>query len=384
MKRFFVFLILAAAGFFAWQYRASLIYYARSIMPENSDTIQGSAVEDLGGSLEVIATDLDTPWEIAFLPDGDILVTELSGSLKRIGGDKVTHEVGGLEDLGNKNVLGLVLHPDFEQNHWVYLYIEMNENDKRSDRVYRYRLEGDQLTDRTTIAQNIPSAGKHDGGRLAFGPDNKLYVTTGDAGQSFLSQDRNSLVGKILRYEEDGRVPTDNPFGTPVWSFGHHNVQGLTWGSNGVLWATEHGRSGLLTGFDEINQIEGGQNYGWPVIHGDEAEEGLQSPFKQSGSREAWGPAAAVFWRNSVFFGGLRGESLYQLLYSEDGDSEVLAHFHEEFGRIMAVKLGPGGNLYFTTNNRDGARRVHEGDDKIIRIRPESLKIPETLQRRFR
>lgn len=384
MKKLVVLLILAAAGLLVWQNRGLIRHSARSLLPENSNIIQGAFIADLGGNAEVVAEGLDMPWEIVFLPDGDLLVAERSGKLKRIGGDEITREVHGLEELGEIGLLGLALHPSFVENGLIYLYIETKVRGKRLDRVDRYRLEADQLKERTTILQNIPGSGRHKGGRLAFGTDRKLYVSTGDAEEAFLAQDRNSLSGKVLRLEDDGRIPQDNPYGNMVWSYGHHDVRGLAWESDGTLWVTERGRQGIASGYDEVNRIEKGGNYGWPIIEGGEKGEGLHAPFEYSGKGGDWGPGGAVHWKGSVLFGGARGEALYQMLYDEDDDAELVAHFHEELGQIMAVRLGPSDNLYLSTVNRDGSGRVRDGDDKIIRVHLDALKLPEHIRKRFR
>src|SRR5262249_24978139 len=152
-----------------------------------------------------------------------------------------------------------------------------------------------------------PGAKYHDGGRMAFGPDDYLYITTGDATVDYLAQDISSLSGKILRIRDDGSLPQDNPFGNAVYSYGHRNSQGLTWDSLKQLWSTEHGP----TGYDELNLIEKGQNYGWPLIMGSESRPGMKTPILHSGLN-TWAPASALFWDGSIFFGGLRGEALYE------------------------------------------------------------------------
>jgi len=334
--------------------------------------------------IEVIAEGLAIPWEIAFLPDGDILVTERPGTLKKIGSDGIIITIEGVEHIGEGGLLGMALHPDFEKTRWLFLYFTTKRGDALINRVERYRFDGNRLFEKTTIIDGIPGAVYHDGGRIAFGPasvpvgtsagrpDYYLYITTGDAGNSNLAQDTRSLAGKILRLRDDGSIPEDNPFGNAVWSYGHRNPQGIVWDDTGRLWATEHGRSGILSGLDELNFIEKGENYGWPTIQGDERREGIRSPVIHSGPDETWAPAGAVYMDGSIFFAGLRGESIYKARISQDGGvSSVTNHFRGKFGRLRAIQIGRDGFLYITTSNTDGRGEIRPGDDKIIRINPE-------------
>ncbi len=332
---------------------------------------EGVTMSARNGELEIIADNLQIPWEIVFLPDGDLLVTERPGMLKRIGKERSVYTIEGVLHIGEGGLLGMALHPRFSENQWMYLYLTTKNGESLINRVERYRFERDRLTEKTTIIDNIPGAAYHDGGRIAFGPDGYLYVTTGDSGKSNLAQDISSLAGKILRLKDDGSIPSDNPFGNAVYSYGHRNSQGLAWGDTEQLWATEHGRSGVLSGLDELNLIEKGKNYGWPEIQGDETKTGMESPVVQSGSDETWAPAGIAFLDNSFFFGGLRGETLYEAKIVGARKVSLIAHFRQEFGRIRAVVLGPDGYLYITTSNTDGRGEPRAGDDKLIRINPE-------------
>lgn len=326
-------------------------------------------VQEVEGSM-VIAENLEIPWEIVFLPDGNILVTERSGSLLRIGKDQQRYSIEGVQHIGEGGLLGMALHPDFEENRWVYLYFTTQTQTGLENRVERYELRDDQLTGRTILLSGIPGAAFHDGGRIAFGPDGLLYITTGDAGDASSAQNPNSLSGAILRITTHGDIPEDNPFGNEVYSYGHRNPQGLTWDERGRLWSTEHGRSGVLSGLDELNLIEKGANYGWPVVEGDETRAGMKSPVLHSGSRTTWAPASAEYWDGSIFFGGLRGEALYEAKLTERGSTVLKTHFFKEFGRVRTVRLGPDNMLYLTTSNRDGRGEIKPGDDKIVRINP--------------
>lgn len=320
---------------------------------------------------EIVADNLQIPWEIVFLPDGDLLVTERPGTLKKIGKEGRVYVIDGVEHVGEGGLLGMTLHPRFSENRWIYLYLTTKNESGLINRVERYRFEDDRLSEKTIIIDNIPGAKYHDGGRIAFGPDGYLYITTGDAGSSNLAQDINSLAGKILRLKEDGSIPPDNPFGNTVYSYGHRNSQGLAWDDKGRLWATEHGRSGILSGLDELNLIEKGKNYGWPIIQGDETAEGMQTPVVNSGPAETWAPAGAVYFNDRIFFTGLRGETLYEAKISSQGVVEYIkAHFRETFGRLRAIQKGPDDYFYLTTSNTDGRGNPHSGDDKLIRINP--------------
>ncbi len=322
--------------------------------------------------IEIIAENLQIPWEIAFLPDGDLLVTERSGTLKRIGKERRVYTILGVLHIGEGGLLGMVLHPRFSENQWIYLYLTTRSGDNLINRVERYHFGRDHLTEKKIIIDNIPGAANHDGGRIAFGSDDYLYVTTGDAGNPNLAQDINSLAGKILRLKDDGSVPSDNPFGNAVYSYGHRNSQGLAWDDKGQLWATEHGRSGVLSGLDELNLIEKGKNYGWPIIQGDERKEAMEIPVINSGPFETWASAGVVYFRGHIFFTGLRGESLYEATISQDRIVEsIKVHLRGEFGRLRAIQIGPDGYFYISTSNTDGRGDPRSGDDKIIRVNPE-------------
>ncbi len=324
-------------------------------------------------NIEVVADNLDVPWEIVFLPEGEMLLTERPGRLLKIGKDRKVIEVNGVHPVGEGGLLGLALHPDFKTNNFIYLYFTSQEGGRFVNQVERYKLQNDSLTDRKVIINGILGSSNHDGGRIAFGPDGYLYITTGDAEQTNLAQDKNSLNGKILRVSADGSIPKDNPFSNAVYSYGHRNVQGIAWDNDGNLWATEHGRSGMLSGMDELNFIKKGNNYGWPIIQGDQQREGMVTPVINSGPNETWAPSGATYLNGSIFFAGLRGETLYEAKISNGKVLELKKHLQKEYGRLRTVKVGPDGYLYILTNNRDGRGTPNTGDDKLIRINPKSL-----------
>ena len=367
-----ILLIIIAVFFFRDRFFSAFYEPTQTSLQEGIKTNIGREgfEENQENTFEIIAGNLQIPWEIAFLPEGDILVTERPGTLKRIGKEGRTYIIDGVQHVGEGGLLGMALHPRFSENRWIYLYLTTAAGNGLKNRVERYRLEDDRLAEKKVIIDNIPGAANHDGGRIAFGPDDYLYITTGDAGNTELAQNTDSLAGKILRAKDDGSIPIDNPFGNAVYSYGHRNSQGLAWDNKGRLWATEHGRSGILSGLDELNFIEKGKNYGWPVIQGDERREGMRSPVIQSGPDETWAPAGLVFLSNSLFFGGLRGEALYEAQIIGEKQISIRNHFRNEFGRIRAVVLGPDGFLYITTSNTDGRGEPKTNDDKIIRINP--------------
>ena len=366
------FISLFVIGLLLFLFREKLLsslFTPRQAIPTNGTKLisKQSSLQDT----EVVAQNLDIPWEIAFLQSGDLLVTERSGKLLKIGSEtKVIKEIEGVRHIGEGGLLGLTLHPNFSVNNFIYLYSTTQDSNGISNRVERYRFSNDTLSERKVILEKIKGSSNHDGGRITFGPDGYLYITTGDAETPNLAQDKNSLNGKILRIKDDGGIPEDNPFGNAVYSLGHRNPQGLAWDKNGTLWETEHGPSGIQTGNDEVNIIIKGGNYGWPTIKGDQTKEGLISPIIQSGTKDTWAPSGMAYYDGSLFFSGLRGEALYEAKIRNGNKLDLLTHFKQEFGRIRAVVLGPDGYLYLSTSNQDGRGQTKEGDDKIIKINP--------------
>lgn len=318
---------------------------------------------------EVIATGLEVPWALAFLPDKSVLVTERKGTVRVIdqNGDIKTIAKIDVKQTGESGLHGVAIHPNFEKNQFVYLYYTYGVSENQTlNKVARLRFADDRLTDETTIVDQIPGAIFHDGGRIKFGPDGFLYITTGDALNPSHAQSKTSKAGKILRITDDGKPAPGNPFGDLIYSLGHRNPQGIAWDGQSRLWETEHGQSAT----DELNLIEPGGNYGWPTIRGDQTQEDLTSPKLQSGT-DTWAPAGAAFFEGSVFFGGLRGQALFQAVLGDQ--VQLKTHFKQEFGRIRDVVLGPDNLLYITTSNRDGRGNPTANDDKIIRVNPAKL-----------
>lgn len=307
---------------------------------------------------EVIAENLNFPWELVFLPDGGMLLTERAGTLLLLGQNGSRIPVEGVLHVGEGGLLGMALHPDFATNGWIYLFLTSTQGLEIVNRVERYVYKDHTLSERVLILEGIRGAPIHDGGRIKFGPDGMLYITTGDSGNADLSQDRDSLNGKILRVKDDGSIPVDNPFGTAIWSYGHRNPQGLDWDSQGRLWATEHGPSGLESGKDEVNLIEPGKNYGWPVIRGSQTQEGMVTPVIESGSNDTWAPSGATIVNDVLYYTGLRGQALYKVPVEGMSLEKLEVLYKGQFGRIRNVVLGPDGRLYLMTSNGNGADKV--------------------------
>lgn len=322
----------------------------------------------------IFSTGLEIPWSMVFLPDGRILVTERPGRVRLVNsnGDLITKPVLVLEDVkttGESGLHGITLHPKFNQNKFVYLYYTYSiDGNNTLNKVVKFLYENGQLIKPQVIVENIPGANIHDGGRIGFGPDNFLYITTGDAAEPSLSQNTNSLAGKILRVTDEGKPAPANPFNNLIYSYGHRNPQGMAWDNQGNLYATEHGQSAT----DELNLVEVGNNYGWPTIRAGQKQNGLVSPIIQSG-QETWAPSGMAFYKGFLFFGGLRGQTLYQVKIVSKDKVELKTHFSKQFGRIRDVILGPDNMLYLTTSNRDGRGNPSPGDDKIIKVDPEKL-----------
>ncbi len=324
---------------------------------------------------EVIASNLEVPWALAFLPDKTLLVTERPGRLSKIVDGKAVllHTFTDVKTSGESGLHGLAVDPDFNNNHLIYIYYTYSSSGNNSmNKVIKAKLEGDKLSDTTTVVDQIPGNIFHDGGRIKFGPDKNLYITTGDAQEPSQAQDKNSLAGKILRVVE-GKVE--------VYSLGHRNPQGIAWDDHGNLWESEHGPSGGFdgSGQDEVNKIIQGGNYGWPTIKGDQSKDGLIKPIIHS-AKDTWAPAGMAYLNGSFFFAGLKGQALYEY---QSSSQQLITHFKGQFGRIRDVVLGPNQMLYITTSNRDGRGSPKDGDDKIIRINPQSLSDQKGLSANF-
>lgn len=345
---------------------------------ENQDVTKSvRSKEENTPRISIIAENLDTPWGMAFLPDKSMLVTERPGRVRFIDrtGKLQVKPVAVLvqaKEIGEGGLLGIALHPEFSSNGYVYLYYTYEGDEKQSlNRVVRMIYKDAKLGEEEVLVDAIPGAPNHNGGRIKFGPDKFLYITTGDAQDPSRSQDKKSLAGKILRVTDEGKPAPVNPFGNLIYSYGHRNPQGLAWNSKGELWSSEHGRSGIQSGLDELNIIQAGYNYGWPTIQGTEGRVGMETPRLNSGD-DTWAPAGAAFIADSLFFGGLRGQALYEAIITGSKIS-LKEHFKGELGRVRDVAVGPDQMLYITTSNQDGRGIPDQKDDKIIRVNPKAL-----------
>jgi len=327
------------------------------------------AEPDASPAVTIQATELQVPWGLAISANGRVFFTERdTGVVSELsqGRPRPVRGIDGVVPGGEGGLLGIALSPEFADDRLVYAYFTGAED----NRVVRFAL--DRPDPVQVLVRGIPKAGVHNGGRIAFGPDGMLYVGTGDAGRSELAQSRGSLAGKILRVRPDGSVPPDNPFpGSPVWSLGHRNVQGLAWDGRGRMWAAELGPDRD----DEVNQIVRGGNYGWPQVTGATRADGFRPALAVKQPSEAsWSGLAFVAgeafpeWGDSLVASGLRGGRLWRFPITPEGGlgpGEEL--FGGEFGRLRAVVSAPDGALWFTTSNRDGRGEPAAEDDRILR-----------------
>ncbi|EAP97633.1 putative oxidoreductase [Janibacter sp. HTCC2649] len=318
------------------------------------------------GSPSNVTTGLDVPWAVAFLPDGDALVTlRDKGEVLRVTPTGQTSSLGTIDGVnadGEGGLLGVAVSPTFATDQTVHFYFT-SANDNR---IVRTTLGADGFGSTTTVLTGIPKAGNHNGGRIKWGPDGFLYVGTGDAAQSNRAQERDNLGGKILRITGDGKPASGNPFGnSPVWSMGHRNVQGLAWGKDGTMFASEFGQNT----WDELNVIVAGKNYGWPEVEGIQDGDGaFVAPIAQWATSESSPSGITVGADGAVYMAALRGESLWKIQVSgARRQGEPIRLLENRYGRIRDAVSAPDGTLWVLSNNTfRGQPRA--GDDRIIRV----------------
>lgn len=333
---------------------------------------------------EEVVSGLEVPWGIAFLPNGDILVSERPGRVRLVQNGQLQPQpvvTIPITASGEGGLLDIELHPDFASNRQFYLYYTTDKNGSPVNRVERWTLAANnrRATADRIILDDIPAARFHNGGRLRFGPDGMLYIGTGDARDPDSSQDRNSLAGKILRLTPEGEVPADNPFpNNPAFVTGIRNTQGWDWPNQSTLWVSDHGPSGELgrSGHDEVSVARAGDNLGWPTIYRCESQSGLVTP--AISWRNALPPGGAAIytgnaipeWKGSLLVAALGSEHLQRVVF-DSNSRQVQRHevyFRGELGRLRDVAMGPDGELYVTTSNCDGRGNCPPEQDKILRI----------------
>ncbi len=314
-----------------------------------------------------VARGLEVPWGVTFLPDGSALVGERDSTrvLSVTGRGRVT-EVGRVEAAapqGEAGLLGLAASPSYAEDRTVYAYVSTDSD----NRVVRFTVQDGRMGEVQPVLTGIPNGFIHDGGRLLFAEDGTLFVSTGETGARELAQDVDSLGGKILHITTDGEPAPDNPRdGSPIWTMGHRNVQGLAFDDRGRLWATEFGQNT----WDELNRIDKGRNYGWPVHEGrgqGPGSERYRDPFVTWRTQDA-SPSGLAYLDGSLWAGALRGERLWQVPVTPDGVGKPRAWFVGDHGRIRTVTPTPDGTLWVTTSNRDGRGDPAPGDDRILEV----------------
>ena len=335
--------------------------------------------------VETVLGDLDTVWDMVWAPDGSMWFSERAGRISRFDLAEQTRtvvgEVPNVLESGEPGLMGLALHPDFPDTPMVYAAHSYDTGSGIANRLVRMRFENGSLSTPEVLLDGLAGRRNHDGSRIVFGPDRFLYMTMGDAGNRPFSQDLGSLNGKILRLTADGDPAPGNPFGDHMWSLGHRNPQGLTFHPNGMLYSTEHGARDE----DELNLIERGRNYGWPTLEGfcnTREEEAYCAANDVVEPLHTWSPTVGIAgaevyigdaiggWDGDVLAVSLRGESLYHVGLSEDGRRAISFEtiVEGDYGRLRDVLVGPNGEVYIATSNRDGRGDAAANDDRILRL----------------
>lgn len=316
---------------------------------------------------ETLANELHIPWSVQ--KHGDTTyISERGGTIVRLKDQRQQRQPVSLDKnilhQGEGGLLGFVLHPNFENNQRAFVYHTYRENNQIGNRVVSIHKTTEGWKEQQTLLEGIPGSSIHNGGRMAIGPDNKLYVTTGDAGTPERAQDKENLAGKILRLEFNGDIPKDNPFPESyLYSYGHRNPQGLAWSEDGeIMFSSEHGSSA----HDEINIIEPGKNYGWPVIQGDEQKDGMTQPLFHSGTN-TWAPSGIAYRDPYLYVTGLRGSQLLRFHVDQQTHESVVSGE----GRLRDIMIRQQ-HFYIITNNTDGRGDPKKQDDRLIILQPSS------------
>ncbi|WP_183101412.1 PQQ-dependent sugar dehydrogenase [Nocardioides pelophilus] len=346
----------------------------RSDRPSSAPTTgPTTGTEGQGGPPRVadtVASGLAVPWGIDFLPDGRAVVTERDTARVLVitppdgGGEGEVVTVGQIPETapqGEAGLLGVAVSPDFARDRLLYFYVCTADD----NRVVRAELDGDGLGPTEPVLTGIPGGFIHDGGRLEFGPDGFLYVSTGETGEDALAREREGYAGKILRITTEGDPAPGNPFDDEVWSWGHRNVQGLAFDDDGRLWASEFGSSS----FDELNLIEAGDDYGWPVVEGEGGEPDFHDPALTWPVDQA-SPSGLAYLDGELWMAALRGERLWRITVDGADATDPTSYFAGEYGRLRTVVVAPDGRLWLTTSNLDGRGEPAPDDDRILVVEP--------------
>ncbi|WP_416529944.1 PQQ-dependent sugar dehydrogenase [Streptomyces coelicoflavus] len=339
--------------------------------PSGSPTEEAPPAKGSVKVLRTVATGLDSPWGLAPLPGGDLLVSSRDeATITRVdaktGKKTELGEVPGVSPSGEGGLLGIALSPDYASDHMIYAYFTSASDNRIVRMLYDAKKPaGEQLGAPDTVFRGIPKGVIHNGGRIAFGPDKLLYAGTGESGDTGLSQDKDSLGGKILRMTPDGEPAPGNPFpDSPVYSYGHRNVQGLAWDDKQRLFASEFGQDT----WDELNAIKPGDNYGWPEAEGRGGGSGFHDPLAQWHTDEA-SPSGIAYAEGSVWMAGLRGERLWRIpLKGTEASAEPQAFLEGEYGRLRTVAPAGGDKLWLVTSNTDGRGDAKGDDDRILEL----------------